>query len=229
MQNKEFTGVWIPRHILEDIRLKPVDRLVYAEIACFKECWQSNTTLAERSGTSEPTVKRSLKMLKDLGYIEHVSFDGRNRVLRALLDVPIAQNDTADSSKRASRVVNMTRQTAHSDPLDNKKITIRKQEVSTAKAEDVITKLYYEVIKAFGLPVRNHNNVKSAIAKMKTEADETNLVVYLEFMRDKYKDLQFDYKPEITEALDIYAKRMQITVALKRLVTKQNNGKALVI
>ena len=64
---------------------------------------------------------------------------------------------------------------------------------------------------------------------MKGEADEQNLVVYLTFMRDKYADLNFDYKPEITEALDIHAKRMQITVALKRLVTKQNSGKALVI
>lgn len=229
MQQKEFTGVWIPRHILEHQELKPVDRLIYAEIACFDECWHTNTLLAERTGTSEPTVSRSINRLIEFGFVELVSFNGRNRVVKALYDSPPNQNDKAALSKRADSRIKTTSQASQNDTLDNKEITIRKQEVSTAKAEDIISQLYYEVIRAFGIPVRNHNNVRSAIAKMKTEADEENLVVYLTFMRDKYKDLQFDYKPEITEALDIHAKRMQITVALKRLVTKQNNGKALVL
>lgn len=228
-QKREFTGVWLPRHILEDNKLKPVDRLVYAEIASFKECWHTNTLLAERTGTSEPTISRSVKRLIDNNYIKLVSFNGRNRVLQALFDTPPNQNDEAGLSKRQGRVVKTTSQPTQNEPLDNKEITIRKQEDITAKAEDEIASLYFQVIKKYELPTRNFNNVRSAIDKLKAETSHDQAVSYLTFLLEKYQDINFDFKPELTEALDIHAKRMQIITAVKRTAQKHKKAGVLVI
>lgn len=111
---REFTGVWIPRHIIEDTRLKPAARLIYAEISCFNVCTMSNETLSNRAGCSEATAKRMVSQLKSLGYIQQIGFDGRVRKLTSLKDQPIppAQNDQAGSNK-------MTELEVQNDPQDN--------------------------------------------------------------------------------------------------------------
>lgn len=112
---KGFTGVWIPHYIMEDKELSPIDKLVYAEIACFPEsCFMTNESLANLVGCSLATVKRTIKGLLDKQYIILVGFDGRKRHLKAsILEAPIG-------SKRAGRQLKMSRQVAQIEPIYNK-------------------------------------------------------------------------------------------------------------
>lgn len=95
---REFTGVWIPKHIIEDKNLKPVDRLIYAEISCFEICTMTNNTLADRAGCSEDTASRSVGRLKEKGYVQIIGFNGRVRKMQSLHIVP-PQNAEAASAK----------------------------------------------------------------------------------------------------------------------------------
>lgn len=91
----------------------------------------------------------------------------------------------------------------------------------TKVSNDLVSQKYYQVIKQYSLPARNHANVKAAIKKLVAEATEHEAIVYLDFLIDRYQHLAFDHKPELNEALDIYAKRMQIINAVKRVANKQ--------
>lgn len=98
MDKREFTGVWIPRYIIDNRELSPVDRLIYAEVSCFEICSMTNKTLAERAGCSEDTASRSIGRLKKMGYIKFVGFDGRVRKMQSLHVEP-PQNAEAASAK----------------------------------------------------------------------------------------------------------------------------------
>lgn len=90
-QKKEFTGVWIPRHIIEDDELSPVEKIIYAEIACFEVCYMKNEQLGKRYGRSERTISMIINKLKDKKYVDETIFNGRMRGLVALRDVAIAR------------------------------------------------------------------------------------------------------------------------------------------
>jgi hypothetical protein len=82
-QQKQFTGVWLPKQILEDKDLTPLEKMLYAEVSSFEDCFASNAFFAERYGVSERHISNSLNKLIQLGFIIKVSFDGRKRIIRA--------------------------------------------------------------------------------------------------------------------------------------------------
>lgn len=126
-QKKEFTGVFIPRHILECEQLNVYEKQLYAEISCFDECYLSNETLAKRLGCTEVTITRYIKKLKDKGYIEQTRFDGRARYLRSLKDDPkrieTSLKDEAGTSLSGG-------QTSLKDDQDNSIDNNKKEEIS---------------------------------------------------------------------------------------------------
>lgn len=79
---KEYTGVWIPKAVMECEQLTPIDKLVYGEIACFDECYASNEWLAKRIGRSVSTASRSVSKLMEIGFVEACGFNGRFRLIR---------------------------------------------------------------------------------------------------------------------------------------------------
>lgn len=79
---KEYTGVWIPKAVMECEALSPIDKLVYGEIACFEECYASNEWLAKRIGRSASTASRCINNLIELGFVEQCGFNGRFRLVR---------------------------------------------------------------------------------------------------------------------------------------------------
>lgn len=82
-QRREFTGVWIPKEVLLDKDLSDFEKILYAEIASFGDFWMSNKTLALRYKTTERNITICITSLRDKGYVEQVSFDGRKRHLVA--------------------------------------------------------------------------------------------------------------------------------------------------
>lgn len=100
----------------------------------------------------------------------------------------------------------------HKDKDNNKDKSINK-EIS------IISKKYYQVISKYKLPVRNHNNVKLKIKELEKVDDAEK---YLDFLLEwDYNTIIMDFKPTISEALDIYAKRLQITNLIKQAQSKK--------
>ncbi len=81
-----------------------------------------------------------------------------------------------------------------------------------------ISVLYYQVITKMHLPVLNHNTIRKKIKAMSSEDEPDKIKSYLLFLRDKYSTLDFEYKPSINDAIDIYRKRVQIINAVKQEV-----------
>lgn len=143
---REFTGVWIPKHIIEDKKLKPVDRLIYAEISCFEVCTMTNATLSDRAGCSEDTASRSVGRLKEKGYIKIIGFNGRVRKMQSQHIAP-PQNAEAASAK-APKLPPQNK--AQDNNIDNKEITgIAKAIGETPKTDDWKSKLNPDINEMF--------------------------------------------------------------------------------
>lgn len=84
-EDRAFKGVWIPADIWLNKNLTIYEKAIYAEIDSLdgeKHCWASNEYLAEFCQMSIPTISRAITHLIELGLIERVSFDGRQRILK---------------------------------------------------------------------------------------------------------------------------------------------------
>lgn len=95
---KEYTGVWIPKEVMECKDLSATDKIVFAEVASFNECYASNEWLAARIGRSVSTASKSVSRLIDLGFIELCGFNGRFRLMRVV-------KNAKPSKKRLGRLV----------------------------------------------------------------------------------------------------------------------------
>ena len=99
---KEYTGVWIPADVMESEELSPMEKLLYGEIAGFRECYASNAWLAGRIGRSEATVTRLIQHLIECGYVEKVGFNGRFRTIRV---VRLRKNAESASAKMSPIII----------------------------------------------------------------------------------------------------------------------------
>ena len=79
---KEYTGVWIPADVMECEELSPMEKILYGEIAGFRECYASNAWLANRIGRSERSTIRLLAHLIELGFVRRCGFNGRFRLIQ---------------------------------------------------------------------------------------------------------------------------------------------------
>ena len=92
-QKKEFTGVFIPKHIIEDEELSMSEMIIYSEIACYDVCYKSNEMLGERWNLKPNTISIIVSKLIKKGYVMAGDFNGRNRQLIALRDKPKSKAD----------------------------------------------------------------------------------------------------------------------------------------
>jgi len=85
---RQFKGIWIPADIWLSKELKPVDKILLADIDSFtgngKAFYKSNATIAKELGVSLSTAKRAIKTLLSLKYI-HISGTTSKRVCRSLI------------------------------------------------------------------------------------------------------------------------------------------------
>lgn len=66
---QEYTGTWLPAYVMLNEKIKPIDKLIYAEIASFRQCFMSNKTLSARVGVSERTIITGIQRLEDAACI----------------------------------------------------------------------------------------------------------------------------------------------------------------
>lgn len=90
MTSRDFKGVWVPREIYLDRSIGAMEKLLWAEIHSLYDrdkggCYASNEYLAEFMGVKERRLQEMISTLKAKGLIVQVSFDGRSRVIKAIL------------------------------------------------------------------------------------------------------------------------------------------------
>ena len=71
--NRDFRGIWIPRHIWLDKNLKPIEKILLAEIDSLggssDGCFASNQYFADFFDLSKDRISRLVSGLKNKGYI----------------------------------------------------------------------------------------------------------------------------------------------------------------
>lgn len=90
MENRDFKGIWIPKNIWLNAELSVLDKVLLAEIDSLdneNHCTASNEYFAEFFGVGVATITRSIKKLKELGFIEtemKTSNSGNYRLIKMI-------------------------------------------------------------------------------------------------------------------------------------------------
>ncbi len=85
---RDFKGLWIPREIWLNLKLLPLEKCLWAEIHSLhsrkkKGCFASREYLCKFFGVTDRYIRKMLLKLKGMNLVEDVSFDGREKVIRA--------------------------------------------------------------------------------------------------------------------------------------------------
>ena len=156
---RQFTGVWLPREVLEDERLKGTEKILYAEIASFGEkgCWKKSEELMSLTGMRTSAFQASCRRLVEFGYITQSREYGR-MVRRSNIGF-LADPESHPVEKQ--RVHPVEKQRVHIDnTIDNTKNNIN-SEVSkklldllnekTKRNFRILPRGYKETLKKFSL------------------------------------------------------------------------------
>lgn len=211
----EYTGTWIPAYIMLDKNLKVIDRAMYAEIASFIDCFASNEWFAERLGISERQVQRVLSGLKEAGYVEQTSFDGRKRRLQARQNEQGRHdiNDVAEVSFM-SPIDNSIKQKENKVSIIQKKSIIK---LESSPEEIELTNYWAE---AFGFPAKSTALEKRAIKKLLAQYPLSRIEVCIKVAAAGRSE---KYCPVITSFVKLEEKWHNMEAYIARLVATQNN------
>lgn len=87
-----FTGIFVPRIVLDDPRLTPTDRILFGMLDGLNEpgrgCFGSNAYLAARLRIKPRTLQDSLEKLEALGYV-HRGYVLSRRIIRTVSAVAL--------------------------------------------------------------------------------------------------------------------------------------------
>jgi hypothetical protein len=90
------------------------------------------------------------------------------------------------------------------------------------RKDDEVAKLYYQVVKMYELPVRNHLHVKKKITELRTEIGEFRACHYLAtLLRRDLRTEEGEFKPALYDSLDPYTKRLKIEAYFTRTKPKK--------
>lgn len=67
--------VWLTKAVMMDESLKASDKSVYAVLCMYadnstSDCWPSRDTIMKKAGISDHSLRKSIRILKEAGYIE---------------------------------------------------------------------------------------------------------------------------------------------------------------
>lgn len=144
-----FTGIFIPAEILEIEELSFSEKFLLSWVDALYckthgGCFASNEYLAKKLGVKENTVVKSLTKLRKMKLIEDISFDGRIRVIKALLYEAVAKSQSyAGWEKNPSRVG----QKSHAPSIYDSKEKEKESQVAAAsmRCTSFLSKKIYEV------------------------------------------------------------------------------------
>lgn len=147
MSERDFKGVWIPKEIWLNTELSMLEKVILIEIDSLdneEHCIASNEYFAEFCNCGVATVTRSIKHLKELGYIKELVSDGRHRKLTLIKMISQTnQNDYPDSSKRLTN--NIDNNTTNKRNISNNKL-LDIPGMNTNKKKSLYEKCYDHIL-----------------------------------------------------------------------------------
>lgn len=132
---KEYTGVWIPKAVMECKELTPTDKIVYGEIACFDRCYGSNKWLAERICKSEVTASRCVSKLVKLGFVRFDGVKGNVRFIKVYQRRQVTSSTTKGVIMNDKAVLSST---TNIDKSIDKRLDNVDTNVSTDESSEVL-------------------------------------------------------------------------------------------
>lgn len=193
---KEYTGVWMPKEVMECSDLAAIDKLTFAEIASFDVCYASNEWLAKRIGRSVTTASKSISRLIDLGFVEACGFNGRFRQVRVVknckpcrkLQGRLVKNDKAALSKTTSRDNSIDK----SIDIVGTKVPMAAEPVRTQRSLDIDQAfIIWEEVMGYPLAAagKERFSINSILSRKGMDLDKLRLMVRLvaESQSDRYK------------------------------------------
>lgn len=126
--NRDFTGVFIPAHIWLSREVKPMEKLLLAEITALSQrtgwCYATRRHFAEWMDCTETNVTNYLTRLVKLGYIEQVERPGQPTLRRVNNQMFYGQQDPVDMATFQSKgSATLTVGVSHSDPQGSVTVT----------------------------------------------------------------------------------------------------------
>lgn len=179
MQNSQrgFSGVWIPKQILDSTELTPSEKIIYANIVSFdKCCFETNERLAEKCGVDEKTVRRALTKLQELKFvfIEFINNNKSKRRIYAIQENPKKLEYLAKKGLFHSQESEDNREEKASFPQTGQNVQSIGQNVRTQDAKNEVTG---QNVLSIGQNVQSANrgetgqNVQQRINKKKEEKE----------------------------------------------------------
>lgn len=190
---KEYTGVWMPKEIMECKKLSAIDKLSYAEIASFEVCYASNEWLAKRIGRSVSTASKSVARLIELGFVEPCGFNGRFRQIRVVkIGKPskkrrgsLVKSYQADSQKMA----NIDNSKDKSIDIVGTKVPMAERSQRSLDIDQAL--LIWEEVMGYPLhsSTKERQSINALLSRKEMTLDKLRLMVRLvaESQKDKYK------------------------------------------
>jgi hypothetical protein len=106
--NRDFKGIWIPREIWLS-NLSCQEKCLWAEIHSLFDreqggCYASNDYLGDFVGVKERRLQEMMSNLKFHGWLVQVSFDGRRRIIKAVVPPENFKPDDGGAGQRCGKV-----------------------------------------------------------------------------------------------------------------------------
>ena len=126
--NRDFTGVFIPAHIWLSREVKPMEKLLLAEITALSQrtgwCYATRRHFAEWMDCTETNVTNYLTRLVKLGYIEQVERPGQPTLRRVNNQMFYGQQEPVDMATFQSKgSATLTGGVSHTDPQGSATVT----------------------------------------------------------------------------------------------------------
>lgn len=137
--NRDFKGIWIPREIWLAKDLSCIEKCLWAEIHSLFDretggCYASNEYLCEFFGIKERRLQEMMASLKSKGWIVQVSFDGRTRVIKAVIPPEDFQKSDDYAQQTGGKVHHRGAEKCTSDMQDSAPLSyIREQSIEQSK------------------------------------------------------------------------------------------------
>lgn len=181
--NRDFKGIWIPREIWLAKGLKAQEKILWAEIHSLFDrekggCYASNEYLAEFIGVQQSRMREMLANLKLRGYLIQVSFDGRCRVLRAVMPPEDINNqeDMACGGQSAGKPAGSMPEKRQSDQQESGSLSIYREQ-SLEKSIETHTPTPQNDVAIAPVCVFSSSSKKQKISKLPAEIDANVKVV----------------------------------------------------
>lgn len=199
-KNRNYTV--ISNFALNDPNLSLKAKGLWSFIMSKPDKWNiSSRNLSSELKESRNTVMTTLKELENARYLKRGEVrekDGKfSQGENTLYEEPWLKNPTTANeatSKVLSIVSTKDTETEVSEPPKEK--------------EDKVSKLFWMVVKKYGLPIVNANNIRKWIGELKKAPDSEK---YLTMLLDHdLRDAEGEFRPTLNSAFDILNKKIKI-------------------